>query len=95
MNLQSNTVSIKLPRGDQASFEEMQAYDNALRTFICQQEGELEHIDKTKDHNSTVDYLHSLADRYNTQLHLFKEAEERRQRGIIKTLILITRTNQW
>ena len=31
MNLQSNTVSIKLPRGDQASFEEMQAYGNALQ----------------------------------------------------------------
>ncbi len=95
MNLQSNTVFIKLPRGDQASFEEMQAYGNALQAFICHQEEKLEHSDKTKDHNSTIDYLHSLADGYNTQLHLFKEAEARRQRGIIKALILMTSTNQW
>ena len=95
MNLQSNTVFIKLPRGDQASFEEMQAYGNALQAFICHQEEKLEHSDKTKDHNSTIDYLHSLADGYNTQLHLFKEAEARRQQGIIKALILMTSTNQW
>ena len=93
MNLQSDRVSIKLPRGDQASFEEMQAYGNTLQTFICTQEQQLEKIGNTQQHNLTVEYLCSLADGYNEQLHVFKETEARRQRDIIHALMHIVESS--
>ena len=94
MNLQANTVSVKMPRGDQASFEEMQANGNALQAFICHQEAKLEHVDETKKHNSILAYLQSLADEYNKQLHIFKEAEAHRQRDIINAFVLMARDTQ-
>ncbi len=47
-----------------------------------------------KDHNSTADYLHSLAYGYNPQLRVFKETQARRQRDIIRALMFMAGTSQ-
>lgn len=69
-------------------------WENALQAFICHQEGKLQPIDTMKDHNSTADYLHSLAHGYNPQLRVFKETQARRQRDIIRALMLMAGTSQ-
>ena len=44
MTRANNQLSIHLPSGAQASFEEMQAYGNILQSFICKQEALLQEI---------------------------------------------------
>ena len=87
----TNPLSIHVPRGDLASCEEMQAYGTVLQSFICAQEALLDDMEDVKHHNATVDYLQSLANGYNEQLRVYKEAEARRQRDTLSNLIALLR----
>ncbi|NQX88647.1 MAG: hypothetical protein HRT77_08270 [Halioglobus sp.] len=87
MTRANNQLSIHLPSGAQASFEEMQAYGNILQSFICKQEALLQEIGDVDLHNETVDYLHSLASGYNRQLQVYKEAERLRQRETLAAVL--------
>ena len=89
----NSTISVKMPRGEHASFEEMQNYGSVLQSFIYEQELMLEEIPDTQQHNDTVDYLHSLANSYNEQLRIYKEAESQRQRSLIAALMQMTQTS--
>lgn len=85
----TDPISIKLPHGEHASFEEMQAYGSVLQSFICTQEALLEDIDDVRHHNDTVDYLQSLANGYNEQLRIYKDAEARRQKDVLSALLMV------
>jgi len=87
MTVSANPLSIQLPRGECASFAEMQGYGSILQSFICSQEALLEDIEDVKHHNDTVDYLQSLANSYNEQLRIYKEAEAQRQRNMFAALM--------
>ncbi|MEM9254772.1 MAG: hypothetical protein AAGA91_04950 [Pseudomonadota bacterium] len=79
MTQSSSSISVELPDGSTASFAEMQAYGEVLQSFIKDQEFELQGIEDVERHNAIIDYLHCLADAYNTQLRQFKIAEKQRQ----------------
>lgn len=83
----ASSLSIHLPRGEHASFEEMQAYGSVLQSFICTQEALLEEMEDVQHHNDTIDYLQSLANSYNEQLRVYKEAEAQRQRATLTALM--------
>jgi len=89
MTAYANPLSIQLPRGEYASFAEMQGYGSVLQTFICSQEALLEDIEDVKHHNDTVDYLQSLANSYNEQLRIYKESESQRQRNMLSALMRV------
>ena len=83
----SNPILIQLPKGETATFEDMQAYGETLQAFIREQE---EHLPEERDvtrHNEVVDYLNLLANSYNEQLRLFKEAEARRRTTMLLSLM--------
>jgi len=79
-------TSISLPRGETATFEEMQAYGSVLQSFIYEQEAKLPAVKDTRRHNDAVDYLQSLANGYNEQLRIYKDTEARRQRNLMAAL---------
>ncbi|GAB5451271.1 MAG: hypothetical protein Hals2KO_15990 [Halioglobus sp.] len=79
----SASMRIKLPRGETATFEEMQAYGDTLQQFIREQEAALPAIQSATEHNQIIDYLQLLADGYNEQLRAFKAAESCRQRILL------------
>jgi hypothetical protein len=85
----TDPISIKLPHGEHASFEEMQAYGSVMQSFICTQEALLEDIEDVRHHNDKIDYLQSLASSYNEQLRLYKAAEARRQRDALSALLVV------
>ena len=87
MTHSANPLSVHMPRGEQASFEEMQKYGSILQSFINSQEALLEDIEDVKHHNDTVDYLQSLANGYNEQLRMYKEAEAQRQRNTLSAIM--------
>jgi hypothetical protein len=84
-----NPMSVKLPRGEYATLEEMRCYGSVLQSFICSQESRLDDIEDFEHHNDTVDYLHSLASSYNEQLRVFKATEARRQRNLMDALMQV------
>lgn len=83
----AESLQITMPRGDTASFEEMQAYGDTLQRFIVEQEAALVHEQDNRRHDEIVDYLELLASGYNQQLRLFKEVEKRRQRVLMVALL--------
>ncbi len=83
----SNPTLIQLPRGETASFEDMQAYGETLQGFIRDQEAALSDLQDVQRHNEIVDYLNLLANGYNEQLRLFKEAETRRRTQMLLSLM--------
>jgi len=89
MTASANPLSIHLPRGEYASFAEMQGYGSILQSFICSQEALLEDIEDVQHHNDTVDYLQSLANSYNEQLRIYKESEAQRQRSMLTALMRV------
>ena len=48
MATHASQLSVRLPRGEAASFEEMQVYGSILQTFICEQEDKLDEIADTE-----------------------------------------------
>lgn len=89
MTSYATSPSIHLPRGEYASFEEMQSYGRVLQSFIHSQEALLQDLEDVQQHNDTIDYLHSLANSYNEQLRVYKEAESRRQRDVWSSLLQV------
>lgn len=83
MSISLNPNCISIPRGQEASFEEMQSCGNILQTFIRDQELQLQHLDDTKRHNEIIDFLQSLANGYNEELQVFKKKEKENQRQLI------------
>ena len=90
MTISADPISVNLPRGEHATFEEMQCYGSVLQTFISDQEAKLPDIRDLKKHNDTVDYLHSLANSYNEQLRVYKETESQRQRTLMAALMQVS-----
>ena len=82
-------LTIKMPHGEVATFEEIQAYGQTLQRFIREQEAALTQMHDTVRHNQIIDYLRLLARSYNEQLHLYKAAEARRQREVLVILLKI------
>lgn len=86
MNIHEKPLAVTIPLGENASFEEMQSYGEVLQMFICDHEAELAHVADLKRHNDTVDYLQSLANCYNEQLRIYKQAEAQRHRDLLTAL---------
>ena len=80
-------LSVQLPNGREATFEEMQSCGQALQNFIHNQEALLPRIKDTRRHNQIIDYLQLLADAYNEQLGRYKAAEARRQQELLVAMI--------
>lgn len=87
MTASANPLTIQLPRGEYASFAEMQGYGSILQSFICSQEALLQDLEDVQHHNNTVDYLQSLANSYNEQLRIYKVSESQRQREMLAALM--------
>ena len=83
----SQPTLIQLPRGDTATFDDMQTYGETLQSFIREQEEHLQEEANVARHNEIVDYLNLLANSYNEQLRLFKEAEARRRTTMLLSLM--------
>jgi hypothetical protein len=87
MNAATDVRTIKLPNGQEATFEEMQCYGEILQEFIRGQEARLVHVTDTNRHNQIIDYLQTLADAYNEQLGIFRSVEAQRQGKQLVALI--------
>jgi hypothetical protein len=82
-------LTVKLPYGREATFEEMQIYGQIMQDFIRNQEALLPQVKDTRRHNQIIDYLQTLADGYNKQLGIYKAAEACRQQDGVMALIRI------
>lgn len=82
-------LTVKLPNGREATFEEMQIYGQIMQDFIRDQEAVLPQVKDTRRHNQIIDYLQTLADGYNEQLGIYKAAEACRQQEGLMALIRI------
>ena len=83
----TEAVPVRMPDGESATFEEMQAFGETLQQFIRAQEAALADVQDTQRHNDIIDYLQLLADSYNEQLRVFKAAENRRQHVLLLSVI--------
>jgi len=83
MTTSAPQLTINLPDGRVANFEEMQAYGQTLQQFIFAQEAALPQVTNTTRHNNIIDYLRLLASSYNDQLRLYKAEEAQRQREVL------------
>lgn len=88
-------LTIKLPDGHVASFEDMQAYGQTLQHFILTQETLLPQVTDTTRHNNIVEYLRLLASSYNAQLRLYKAAEAQRQREVLVIMLRFGGDRGW
>ena len=82
-------LTVKLPNGREATFEEMQIYGQIMQDFIRDQEALLPQVKDTRRHNQIIDYLQTLADGYNEQLGLYNATEAQRQQKGFFALIQI------
>lgn len=85
MTSATSHLSIRLPRGEYAEFEEMQSYGETLQLFVREQESMLPQMTDVQHHNEIIDYLQTLADGYNEQLRLFKAVEAQRKQMMLVT----------
>jgi len=83
----TSSNSIRLPDGREASFEEMQAYGSVLQSFIQEQEAQLPAISDARHHNDTIDYLQSLANAYNEQLHVYRDTQAQQHTSMMVALL--------
>jgi hypothetical protein len=95
MTTSAQQLSVKLPNGAVASFEDMQAYGQTLQHFVLEQEAALPQVTDTTRHNQIVDYLRLLASSYNEQLRLYKAAESQRQREILVIMLRFGGDQGW
>lgn len=95
MTTSAPRLTIKLPDGRVASFEDMQAYGQTLQQFILAQEAALAQVTDTIRHNQIVDYLRLLARGYNEQLRRYKAAEAQRQREILVIMLRFGGDRGW
>ena len=89
MTVLKSSQTIRMPHGAKASFVEMQSYGSVLQGFITEQESKLDNIKDTKQHNEIIDYLQSLANSFNEQLHLYQAKEARQQRELMHELMRV------
>ncbi|MDX1735047.1 MAG: hypothetical protein R3228_11800 [Halioglobus sp.] len=82
-----DAMPVRLPNGETATFEQMQSYGETLQRFIREQEAALPSISDVQRHNQIIDYLQLLADAYNQQLRVYKDAESHRQRVLLLSLV--------
>jgi hypothetical protein len=82
MAISSNPTTIRLPRGQTASYEVMYTYGRVLQAFILEQESLLPAVTDTKRHNDTIDYLQSLANGYNEQVRIYRFKEALQQNAL-------------
>ena len=78
---------VRQPNGGEATYEEMQSYGQIMQGFIRDQEAKLPQVKDTRRHNQIIDYLQTLADGYNEQLGLYKDAEAQREQKLLVTMI--------
>ena len=78
---------VRLPNGREATFEEMQSYGQIMQGFIRDQEAKLPQVKDTRRHNQIIDYLQALADGYNEQLGLYKDAQAQREQKLLGAMI--------
>lgn len=88
-------LSITVPDGAAATFEELQAYGQILQRFILQQEAALPAIDDNARHNEIIEYLRLLASSYNQQLRRYKAAQAQRQRETLIVMLRIGGGSDW
>ena len=72
------TRRISIPDGRTASAEEMRFCGRALQQFVRETEARLGHLTDVKQYNRGVEFLRAVAGRYNAELRVFREAEQRR-----------------
>jgi len=85
----TNVPPLQLPDGAHADLEEMSTFGRTLQKFIAQQEQLLDEIVDIDHHNEIIDFLNVLADTYNEQLTLFKEAEGERQERLFEAMVTL------
>lgn len=95
MTTSAPQITIQLPDGRMASFEDMQAYGQTLQQFIFEQEAALRQVTDTTHHNNIVEYLRLLASSYNAQLRQFKAAQAQRQREILVIMLRFGGDQDW
>jgi hypothetical protein len=95
MTTSAPQLTINLPDGRVANFEEMQAYGQTLQQFIFEQEAVLPQVTDTTRHNTIVEYLRLLASSYNDQLRLYKAAEAQRQREVLVVMLRFGGEQGW
>lgn len=81
-----NAPPLQIPDGRYAECEELSAFGETLKKYVQQQEQALDDITCPSLHNQIVGFLNVLADAYNDQLVLFKEAEQLRQQQLVAAL---------
>ena len=89
MTVPTSPQTIRMPDGANASFAQMQSYGNVLQGFISEQESKLDDITDIKRHNEIVDYLQSLANSFNEQLHVYKAKDAEEQRELMRELMRV------
>ena len=89
MAVPTSPKTIRMPHGAEASFAEMKSYGNVLQTFITEQEANLDDIEDARNHDAIVEYLQSLANSYNEQLHIYKAKEAHQQRKVMYELMRV------
>ena len=89
MTVLTSPKTIRMPHAATASFAEMRSYGSVLQGFISEQESKLDDIKDTKQHNEIVDYLQSLANSFNQQLHLYQAKEAHQQRELMHELMRV------
>ena len=80
-------LKLELPRGETATFDEMQRYGSAIQNFVQETEAKLPDVENINEYNEIVDYLNMLADSYNQQLRAYKAAEKERLRLCMMNLL--------
>lgn len=80
---------LQIPDGAHADLEEMATCARTLQKFIARQEQLLDEIVNIEHHNEIIDFLNVLADAYNEQLALFKEAECERREKLFEAMITL------
>lgn len=82
-------LKLELPRGETASFEDMQRYGEAIQAFVQTTEASLHEVENRNEYNEIVDYLNLLAESYNEQLGVYKAAEKERLRVYMMNLLML------
>ena len=89
MAVPTSPPTIRMPDGAKASFAQMQSYASVLQGFITEQESKLDDIKDIKQHNEIVDYLQTLANSFNQQLHVYKAKDAQQQREMMRELMRV------
>lgn len=93
MTYRPDPLAIELPDGRVATEREMRNVGRMLQLFVRTTEERLPRIEDTQEHDRIVDFLHRLANAYNEQLRLFRQAQQARERQ--RAMLLALCIGQW